>query len=190
MYLSRKPNPEVQPKPERRRFNADYKRRIVIEADQCRHGEMGALLRREGLTYMQVATWRKAYHDGTLVNKPRGPQPDPNRAQVRRLEAENARLVRKLEQAEAIIDAQKKASKVAGQPEGRAIVTELAAKTGLKRACEVLGVPRSTVYRSRRPSPPPKPRPQPAHALSEAERAEIRQTLNSERFMDKSPRQV
>ena len=110
MYPTRKPNPEIQP--QRRRFSADYKRRIVIEADQCRHGEMGALLRREGLTYTQVASWRKAHHDGTLVNKPRGPQPNPNRAEVRRLEAENARLARKLEQAEAIIDAQKKLAKL------------------------------------------------------------------------------
>ncbi len=45
-----KPNPEVQPKPERRRFTAEYKRRIVAEAEQCQHGELGALLRREGLT--------------------------------------------------------------------------------------------------------------------------------------------
>ena len=112
MYPNPKTNPEVRPQPERRRFSADYKRRTVIEADQCRHGEMGALLRREGLTYTQVASWRKAHHDGTLVNKPRGPQPNPNLAEMRRLEAENARLVRKLEQAEAIIDAQKKLAKL------------------------------------------------------------------------------
>jgi len=74
MYPNRKTNPEVRPQPERRRFSTDYKRRTVIEADQCRHGEMGALLRREGLTYTQVASWRKAHHDGTLVNKPRGPE--------------------------------------------------------------------------------------------------------------------
>ena len=69
-------------------------------------------------------------------------------------------------------------------------MTELAAKIGLKRACEALGVPRSTVYRSRRPRLTPNPRPTPAHALSEAERSEIREVLNSERFMDQAPRQV
>ena len=69
-------------------------------------------------------------------------------------------------------------------------MSELAAKVGLKRACEALGVPRSTVYRSRQPRPTPKPRPTPNHALSEAERAEVRQLLNSGRFMDKAPRQV
>jgi len=48
MSESQKPNPEVQPKPTRRRFSAEYKRRIVAEAEQCQHGELGALLRREG----------------------------------------------------------------------------------------------------------------------------------------------
>jgi transposase-like protein len=43
-----KSNPEVQPKPERRRFTAEYKRRIVAEAEQCQYGELGSLLRREG----------------------------------------------------------------------------------------------------------------------------------------------
>ncbi len=69
-------------------------------------------------------------------------------------------------------------------------MTELAAKIGLKRACEVLGVPRSAVYRSRQPRLTPKPRPTPAHAFSEEERTDIHYTLNSERFMDKAPRQV
>jgi transposase len=103
-----KPNPEVQPKPERRRFTADYKRRIVAEAETCQHGELGALLRREGLTYTQIIMWRTAQANGTLTDKKRGPVPNPNRAEMRRLEAENARLKRKLDQAEAIIDAQKK----------------------------------------------------------------------------------
>ena len=103
-----KPNPEVQSRPERRRFSAEYKRRILVEAEKCPHGQLGSLLRREGLTYTQLSDWRRAYADGTLTDKRRGPQANPNRAEVRRLEAENARLKRKLEQAEAIIDAQKK----------------------------------------------------------------------------------
>jgi len=107
-----KPNPEVQPKAERRRFTADYKRRIVAEAETCQHGELGSLLQREGLTYTQLITWRKAHADGTLVDKKRGPVADPNRAEMRCLEAENARLKRQLEQAEAIIDAQKKLARL------------------------------------------------------------------------------
>jgi transposase len=108
MSQDRRPNPEVQNKPERRRFSVEYKRRILVEAEKCQHGQLGSLLRREGLTYTQLSDWRKAYADGTLTDKQRGPQANPNRAEVRRLEAENARLKRKLEQAEAIIDAQKK----------------------------------------------------------------------------------
>jgi transposase-like protein len=103
-----KPNPEVQPKAERRRFSAEYKRRIVAEAAPCKYGELGALLRREGLTYTQLINWRKAAAEGKLVDKRRGPVPNPNRAEMRRLEAENGRLKRQLERAEAIIDAQKK----------------------------------------------------------------------------------
>ena len=103
-----KPNPEVQAKGERRRFSAEYKRRLVAEAGQCQQGELGSLRRREGLTYAQIMQWRRAQVEETLSDKPRGPRPNPNRAAVRRLEMENARLQRKLEQAEAIIDAQKK----------------------------------------------------------------------------------
>lgn len=106
-----KPNPEVQPKAERRRFTAEYKRRIVAEADQCQHGELGALLRREGLNYAQIGKWRKAVADGTVGRK-RGPVANPNRAELRRLEGENARLKRQLERAEAIIEAQKKLARL------------------------------------------------------------------------------
>jgi putative transposase len=69
-------------------------------------------------------------------------------------------------------------------------VNELAAKVGLKRACEVLGVPRSRIYRARQPRPAAQPRSLPVHALSLEERVQVRETLNSERFMDKAPRQV
>ena len=102
------PNPEVQPKPSRRRFSAEYKRRIVAEADQCQHGELGALLRREGLYHSQLSSWRKAVANDTLGNTKRGPRTNPNAAEVKRLQRENERLQRKLADAEAIIDAQKK----------------------------------------------------------------------------------
>jgi transposase len=107
----RRANPEVQPKVERRRFTADYKRRIVIEAEGCQYGELGSLLRREGLTYAQIAKWRTAHADGTLGKK-RGPVANPKRADMRRLEAENARLKRELERAGHIIAAQKKLARL------------------------------------------------------------------------------
>ena len=88
MSEASKPNPEVQPKAERRRFPAEYKRRLVAEAEQCQHGELGALLRREGITYAQIGKWRVAHAAGTL-GKQRGPVANPNRAEMRRLEVEN-----------------------------------------------------------------------------------------------------
>jgi putative transposase len=69
-------------------------------------------------------------------------------------------------------------------------VSELAAKIGLKSACEVLNVPRSRIYRDRQPKVDPVARPTPSHALSSAEKAQVRELLNSERFMDQAPRQV
>jgi transposase len=111
MSANTKVNPEVQPKPERRSFSAEYKRRMVLEAEQCRYGELGSLLRREGLTYAQISQWRSAHAEGTLGKK-RGPVADPNRAEMRRLAAENARLKRELERAGLIIDAQKKLARL------------------------------------------------------------------------------
>lgn len=74
-------------------------------------------------------------------------------------------------------------------------MSALAAKIGMKRACETLGVSRSSLYRARlsckdQPHPTAQPRLAPAHALSCEEREQVRETLNSERFMDKAPRQV
>jgi putative transposase len=68
------------------------------------------------------------------------------------------------------------------------VLVELAAQIGVKAACAALGMPRSRYYpRSRRP---PQPRPTPAHALSDGQRTTVRELLNSDRFMDKAPRQV
>ncbi len=81
-------------------------------AAQCEHGELGALLRREGLYYSYLAKWREEYAAGTLSDKARGPRANSSAAEVKRLERENARLQRKLEQAEAIIEAQKKLARL------------------------------------------------------------------------------
>jgi putative transposase len=69
-------------------------------------------------------------------------------------------------------------------------MSELADQIGIKGACEALNVPRSRVYRQRQAQPPTSPRLAPAHALSDDERRVVRDTLNSERFMDHTPRQV
>lgn len=101
-------DPEVRPRVTRRRFSSEYKQRIVEEADQCRHGEQGALLRREGLYHSQLSTWRGQRDAGRLAAKRRGPKANPDASEVKRLEKENVKLRRKLERAEAIIAAQKK----------------------------------------------------------------------------------
>ena len=105
-------DPEISPRVTRRRFSAEYKRQILEEADKCQHGELGALLRREGLYYSQLSTWRSQRDAGTLAGKQRGPKANPNAGKVKQLEKENAKLRRKLEQAEAIIAAQKKLARL------------------------------------------------------------------------------
>jgi putative transposase len=67
---------------------------------------------------------------------------------------------------------------------------ELGETVGVSEACRVLGVPRSSLYRARKPNPAPSPRPTPQRALDEEEKAEVRAVLNSERFCDAAPREV
>lgn len=117
------PDPEVPAAATRRRFPAAYKARILREAEACRApGEVGALLRREGLYSSHLALWRKARAAGELkpgAGRRRGPKPDPTRAErreVERLERENARLKRRLERAEAIIEVQRKLSALLNTP--------------------------------------------------------------------------
>ena|SRR5258708_6274601 len=102
------PNPEVEPRGRRGRFTAEYKRSILAQADACPDGEVGALLRRERLYYSHLAKWRGEREAGTLRDKPRGGEANADRGEVKRLARDNAALKRKLAQAEAIIEAQKK----------------------------------------------------------------------------------
>ena len=71
-----------------------------------------------------------------------------------------------------------------------ATTESLATTIGVSAACELVGVPRSSLYRARQPKTIPTPRPTPVRALTPAERNEVRQLLNSDRFVDQSPRQV
>jgi|SRR6266508_2557989 len=91
------PDPELVERAQRRRFSAEYKLRILQEADACtRPGEIGALLRREGLYSSLLTEWRRAREAGALsaLERPRGRRP------VHPLEVENAELRRRLERAE------------------------------------------------------------------------------------------
>ena len=114
------PDPEVVPRAKRRQFSAKYKLRILTEADQCsQRGEIGALLRREGLYSSHLTTWRKQRDRGQLQGlspKKRGRKPDPQAAELARLQRENERLKARLEQAETIIEVQKKLSQMLGLP--------------------------------------------------------------------------
>ena len=105
------PDPEVPEKAVRRKFTAAYKLRILKEADSCTgHGEIGALLRREGLYSSSLTSWRRQVNQG-LIPKKRGlvtQKADPHIRRTIELERENARLTHKLKQAELIIEVQKK----------------------------------------------------------------------------------
>jgi len=106
---------EVSAKPRRRRFSPEYKLRIVEAAERCHgKGEIGALLRREGLYSSHLVAWRREALAG-LQERKRGRKPEPaERRRIVQLERENARLKRRLEQAEAIIEVQKKVSALLG----------------------------------------------------------------------------
>ena len=114
------PDPEVVPKAQRRRFSAEYKRRILQEYEACtKPGQRGALLRREGLYSSYITTWRRQRDRDELEGlgpQKRGPKGDPQAAEIARLKRENERLRKRLEQAELIIEVQKKVSQILGIP--------------------------------------------------------------------------
>lgn len=116
-------DPEVPEKARRRRFKAEYKLRVLREAEACGDpGEVGALLRREGLYSSHLSSWRQQRDRGLLevmASKKRGPKSkrnDPVARENAKLRREKAALERKLKQAELIIDIQKKASEILGIP--------------------------------------------------------------------------
>ena len=117
------PDPEVADKATRRRFSTEYKRRIVREADKCtKAGEVGALLRREGLYSSNLSAWRRESAAGNLGGTglvKRGPKAQPKDVRDKRiaeLERETRQLKRKLAQAETIIGIQKKVATLLGIP--------------------------------------------------------------------------
>lgn len=109
------PDPEVPEKTVRRKFTAAYKLRILKEAERCTEpGQVGALLRREGLYASALTLWRRQVKQG-LVPKKRGPvaqRPDPHVRRIAELERQNEKLAHKLKQAELIIDVQKKVAEL------------------------------------------------------------------------------
>lgn len=110
---------EVVVRPKRRQHTAEYKLRILRELEECiGKGEVGAILRREGLYSSLISKWREQREQGSLNGlggQRRGPKVDPNAAELARLQRENKRLKEKLERAELIIDVQKKVAKLIGE---------------------------------------------------------------------------
>ena len=114
-------NPEVNEKPVRRQYEAAYKLRILEEADRCTEpGQLGALLRREGLYSSHLTNWRRLREKGSLQSlglKKRGrkaKRKDATTQELERLRRENRRLAERLRQAETIIEVQKKVSEIVG----------------------------------------------------------------------------
>jgi len=113
------PKTEVVAKAKRKRFTAAEKLRILREVEACQEsGEIGALLRREGIYSSYLSTWRKQRELGELdglAPRKRGPKPDPQAIELARLRRENERLQERLRRAELIIDVQKKVAQMFGE---------------------------------------------------------------------------
>ena len=199
-------DPEVVEQAKRRRFTAEYKLRIVREADAFGKGDgdVAALLRREGLYSSQLSSWRRQRDEIAKVgmtSRKRGRKAKAEDPRVKELERENARLQRRLARVETMLEIQKKNLRTTGDPpestrerRERLIVAaeELAGRIGqTAEACEALGVARCTLYRRRQlVTPKPKRRPRPYRALDQTEREEVLGALHCERFVDKAPAQV
>ncbi len=116
---SERPDTQVTPEPAlekrtRRQFKTEYKLRIIAEADACKRGELGVLLRREKLYSSQLSEWRREFSENGVAGLSKSaPGPaafrTPEQRRIEQLEKENSRLNRKLEIANDCLDLQKKA---------------------------------------------------------------------------------
>ena len=115
-----RPDPEVRPKAQRRQFTAEYKQRILDEADACTTPpQRGALVRREGLYSSHLTAWRRQRARGILdglAPKKRGVKPDPLALENAHLRCEIKHLEQQLQRAETIIEVQKKLSQLLSLP--------------------------------------------------------------------------
>jgi len=117
-----RPSPEVVSRAKRRRYTAEYKRQILAQADAAKgSGEIGALLRRQGLYSSHLVKWRRERAAGILEGltpQKRGPKAkaDPRTVEYQKLQRENERLADQLRKAEIVIDVQKKVAMLLGRP--------------------------------------------------------------------------
>ena len=114
------PDPEVAARPKRRQFTAEYKLRVLRQVDACKAaGEIGSLLRREGLYSSHLVLWRRQREEAAqaqLKTRRRGPKPKIQDPRVKQLERENAQLQRQLKRVALLLDIQKKAGEILGIP--------------------------------------------------------------------------
>ena len=125
------PDPELVEQAKRRAFTAEYKARILAEADACsRPGEVGELLRREGLYTSHLTYWRKQRKDGALkeLGKPRGRKPADTR------DAQIAALTRRAERAEAEVSKLKRVLEIQGNVS--ALLEEMLGQGSAQRSTE------------------------------------------------------
>jgi transposase-like protein len=111
------PDPEVAGQTKRRQFSAAEKVRILKEIEQCQPGQIGAILRREGIYSSHVSQWRRQQAKGQLTalgGQKRGRPADIQAVELAQLRRENERLKGQLERAELIIEVQKKVSQLFG----------------------------------------------------------------------------
>ncbi|WNZ59067.1 IS3 family transposase [Myxococcus sp. MxC21-1] len=194
---------EVEEKARRRGFTAEYKLRVLAEADRCTQpGEVGALLRREGLYSSLLSAWRRQREAGELSArspKKRGPPakvPDASARRVAELEKQLARAQVRLKRAEALLDLQKSIGNPgSGAAEARrgalmGVALEAVSELGVAPVCPALGLPRATYYRRARPKHGPARRSRSPRALAPEQRAEVLAALHEPRFQDAAPAEV
>ena len=176
------PDPEVVAKPKRRKFTAQYRLRILEEAESCTQpGEVGRLLRREGLYSSHLTEWRRARREGSLQGltpSKRGRKPaerNPPQREGARARGESGSAGEGAAHRPYDPGRPGKSCRAAGiQPRTREgllmAVQPLASQVGVAPACRALGVPRASFYRRQRPAPGhQQPRPTPARALRASE---------------------
>ncbi|MEI8397365.1 MAG: IS3 family transposase [Rhodospirillaceae bacterium] len=203
-------NPELSDRPKRRTFSAQEKLRILGEADRATEaGDIGALLRREGLYSSALTEWRRQREAGAfqalrpVKRGPKSAEANPLAAALAEMGRENSRLKRRLERAEAIIDLQKKLFGGAGDIPGadrqrrHDMMAAITARPELgltKAACAAVGVARSSFYRRRahlaQPPAEPRPRPRPDRALTAVERQAVLDLMREPRFADLAPAEI
>ena len=163
-------------------------------------GEIGALLRREGLYSSHLTTWRHQRARGELQGltpAKRGRKADPQAVENAQSEARDRASDSATGAGRVHHRGPKKSLSTlwptrdsAGRAQMITSTEQLAPTLGVATACDILQVPRSSVYRARQPNLTPRVRPEPVRALSPAERDVVHHTLNTERFADQAPREV